>query len=1236
MNTNKHELEQGGDRDRSRDGCATLFSLSLAIAGAIALLAAGAPQAFGSTLTMTNLTGLGVPDTNVVVSIQANTNTPTWANGRVTTIGLPSKWFPDSNGVVNIFQTTGNYVITGPTLGQGMLFRFADDSTNATAYPISGFDRYVTVYQTTVVNTNGGGSQGGAATNVFFLNSPGVVWSQSGGSNVANLQGAGIPPVAVATNDPLGRALGLMATFNDSTNAANAAAASQPLPSAHLSGVVPLAIVPRQVMTNATLWMFDGDSFTDDNWTGTNSNPLLPGRTNSWAWLLISNTPMAGTQIIYTNIALRGRLASTFSNNYAVYGRPLTNLALTRTYVILGGINDHLQGASTNAIYGYFTNVAALAHADGWRVGIGVQDWATITTGTNGQDWTNVCAMLRNMTNASYPFNADVLFDQALHHSEYSYIDGLHLTQPANQAFADAAYSVLFPTIGGYATKNGVNSAYIDSWVFNGLNIFGNILNVTNIYVNGMLLGHSGSTFYMNNNRLTSLEGPGAGWDWVNGSSYVMQLDGATGNLGVLGVITGNLAGATNLPVTGIAASVATNITAGSSSTNLLGTDASGHQVAVAWANLPTGGGGSTANTVQTNAQGFVPAAIGLTNAGNTIAGNGVGLTGLNASALGSGTVPLAVLPGGTVTNLVEPGQLFVATNGNDASGLMGRRDYPFATIKAAVLVASNSASPAVINLGVGTFGVTNLILSTNITLAGSGRSATFITMPYTFVSGSFGVQIAGDNVTLRDMTFGKNALTGTYYVPISPQRGTNVLIQNMNIYGDSDVFILAAGTSAGCSASVVNCTISSGFDTMYLSYTAVANWVIDGCTFNVAADPAFGDVANRAIYLGGGVNAVIKNCVVNVSNLTASVSAETAGLELNQGGPATTVQLAGSVFNMAGGGLTNRPVLVGWSAGAPTLYLHQLLNATNIAVVSGTVIQDTFPAAGLTGTLTAAQLPSSVVTNSSTGTVSTNPAVFGTLTLNGAAVATNIAASASSTNFLATDASGHQVAVPIGNLPGGNGGSPAAALTNGANVFTAANVFMQQVNFSNGLAAYGGISSSGAGTNQFGPTQFTNPIPGTAIAGLFLDANNNVVTGAVSQASSGGSLSVAFRASMTSQNLGVASSPSYMQDGAVQFNTALNQVQMPMGGHTFTNWFVNLPFPSINAGTNITFVINTNGVDSGYNVVCHGPFTAGSANVFSNTTSFLTVTPGTLVVVKATNNTAAGIAGFWIITSIQ
>lgn len=118
-------------------------------------------------------------------------------------------------------------------------------------------------------------------------------------------------------------------------------------------------------------------------------------------------------------------------------------------------------------------------------------------------------------------------------------------------------------------------------------------------------------------------------------------LTGTNGNF--TGTFTGGASNLTSLsaaqltglvPLATLSTNVVTNITAGASSTNLMGTDPTGKEVAVPIASLG-GGGGTTPNVLTTNAAGnqivsgpmTFAGVVQLTNASNTISGNGSGLS---------------------------------------------------------------------------------------------------------------------------------------------------------------------------------------------------------------------------------------------------------------------------------------------------------------------------------------------------------------------------------------------------------------------------------------------------------------------------------------------------------------------------------------------------------------------------------------------------------------------------------
>ena len=148
----------------------------LNFAAALFLLSATAQA---SVLTLTNLTRFSMPDTNIVRMVEADTNTPTMNGGQVTTIGFPTAIYPNSNGVWSVYAAAGNYVFYGMALGQGLLYRFPDSTSNSTAIPLSGFNTFQT--PTVIINTNIGG--GGSATNAL-AQGPGGAYDASLVTNV--------------------------------------------------------------------------------------------------------------------------------------------------------------------------------------------------------------------------------------------------------------------------------------------------------------------------------------------------------------------------------------------------------------------------------------------------------------------------------------------------------------------------------------------------------------------------------------------------------------------------------------------------------------------------------------------------------------------------------------------------------------------------------------------------------------------------------------------------------------------------------------------------------------------------------------------------------------------------------------------------------------------------------------------------------------------------------------------
>jgi len=139
-----------------------------AVALAFLLLALALPSARASLLTLTLLNPDNTPNTNSVKVQQADTNQLYIVGSTITTIGVPVRFTPDSNGVVNIYRTAGDWAIYGPTLGTGVVYRFLDASSNATIYPVLVPNTVLTI------------STGSGGTNYNFSGN----FAVTGGTNV--------------------------------------------------------------------------------------------------------------------------------------------------------------------------------------------------------------------------------------------------------------------------------------------------------------------------------------------------------------------------------------------------------------------------------------------------------------------------------------------------------------------------------------------------------------------------------------------------------------------------------------------------------------------------------------------------------------------------------------------------------------------------------------------------------------------------------------------------------------------------------------------------------------------------------------------------------------------------------------------------------------------------------------------------------------------------------------------
>ena len=152
----------------------------------LAAMMAVAARASVVTLTLANPDG--TPNTNVVKVAQADTNQLYAVGNTITTIGVPMRVQPDTNGIATIYRTAGDWAIYGPTLGSGLVWRSVDASSNT-----NGF--FVKVPNTVLVVQSNTNSSGVPLTNGF-----GAKVAFQNGTNIVSADTNTMATLAASTN----------------------------------------------------------------------------------------------------------------------------------------------------------------------------------------------------------------------------------------------------------------------------------------------------------------------------------------------------------------------------------------------------------------------------------------------------------------------------------------------------------------------------------------------------------------------------------------------------------------------------------------------------------------------------------------------------------------------------------------------------------------------------------------------------------------------------------------------------------------------------------------------------------------------------------------------------------------------------------------------------------------------------------------------------------------------------
>lgn len=210
-------------------------------------------------------------------------------------------------------------------------------------------------------------------------------------------------------------------------------------------------------------------------------------------------------------------------------------------------------------------------------------------------------------------------------------------------------------------------------------------------------------------------------------------------------------------------------------------------------------------------------AAAGATNAIATVKTNGVNVgigattidfvnganTTISGTMAGTDVAITITSSGGTASVFTNVARIYVATNGNDTTAVVGNDNLPFLTLTNANQAAlAMYPRPARIILGEGRFDIsTNLFiwLTNRTVLEGQGANTEIYST--NFVSGgTLNMLVTSDNVEIKNLKLisvppvGSSCTNVT--VPILVYGSSNVVVRNVQIIGESDGIIVDQATA--------------------------------------------------------------------------------------------------------------------------------------------------------------------------------------------------------------------------------------------------------------------------------------------------------------------------------------------------------------------------------------------------------------------------------------------------------
>lgn len=250
------------------------------------------------------------------------------------------------------------------------------------------------------------------------------------------------------------------------------------------------------------------------------------------------------------------------------------------------------------------------------------------------------------------------------------------------------------------------------------------------------------------------------------------------------------------------------------------------------------------------------------------------------------------------------PHSIWVSPSGSDSLNNGTNSLSPFATLTNAIALVEAIGGSNVIHLEQGSFPFpASTYIPSNTCIVGAGEDATYLVPP--IAANAIGLVINSNNILIKDLTIGTNTGNGSFYFPLVPTGGTNVVFMGVKVIGDSDG-VYAGGVALITNAfygTFINCIFKTDYDCVTVGGTGNGtNSLLQfiGCTFTNTIGTDFVNQNRRCIVVGqnsGGsfpVSVQVQGCIFSSSN-NSSLGFVTS-IEVNN--PNSVAQVSGNIYN--------------------------------------------------------------------------------------------------------------------------------------------------------------------------------------------------------------------------------------------------------------------------------------------------------------------------------------------------